>query len=93
MRLFWTADAIRSREMIFDYIEADNPGAALAMDAMFSECAERLLEHPQMGRIGRVSGTRELVVHPNYVLVYDIRADALRILRILHAARQWPAGR
>lgn len=92
MRLVWTRGATLSREAIFDYIEADNPEAALAMDALFSQCALRLLEHPLMGRSGRVAHTRELVAHPNYVLVYDICADTIRILALLHAARQWPLG-
>lgn len=37
---------------------------------------------------------RELVVHANYILIYDLNANsvrALRALRVLHAARQWPS--
>lgn len=90
MRLVWTKEATRSRNTIFDHIEADDPVAALRMDALFSECAERLLVQPLMGRPGRVPGTRELIVHPRYVLVYDLRGDTLRILRLLHTARRWP---
>lgn len=70
----------------------DNPLAALAMDTLFSEKVSRLLDHPHMGRPGTVHGTRELIVHPNYLLVYDLHADMIRILRLLHAARQWPPG-
>jgi len=40
---------------------------------------------------GRVAGTRELIVHPNYLILYDVTADTVRILRILHAAMRWPA--
>ncbi len=92
MRLIWTMDATRSRDAIFDRIEADNPSAALAMDALFSESALHLMEHPEMGRPGRVRGTRELVVHPNYLFVYDVSRDTIRILSLLHASRQWPPG-
>ncbi len=89
MKLGWTPEAIADRDAIFDYIEADNPAAAAALDELFSEKAERLTDHPKLGRPGRVEGTRELVVHENYILVYDIVGDLTRILRVLHAARQW----
>ena len=88
MKLSWTPEAIADRDAIFDYIEADNPAAAAALDELFSEKAERLTDHPKLGRPGRVEGTRELVVHENYILVYDIVGDLTRILRVLHAARQ-----
>lgn len=92
-QLVWTRDATRSRAEIFDHIESDDPEAALALDLRFSECAQLLMEFPEMGRIGRVLGTRELVVHGNYLLIYDLRGDTLRVLRLLHAARQWPPRR
>ena len=93
MKLHWTAEAIADRIDTYDYIEADNPVAALALDELFSNAAERLELHPVIGRAGRFDRTRELVVHENYILVYDIAEDGVRILRALHAARQWPPPR
>ena len=93
MELRWTPEAVEDREAIYDYIEADDPAAALALDALFSEKAGRLVEHPDLGRPGRIAGTRELVAHRNYVLVYDVTGDLVRVLRLLHAARQRPAER
>ena len=90
MQLVWTPESVEDREAIYAFIEADNPRAALALDTLISEKAERLLEQPGLGRPGRVPGTRELVLHPNYLLIYDQVEDRLRILRLLHAARQWP---
>lgn len=90
MQLYWTLEAIQDREAIFDYIETDNPSAALALDELFAEKAGRLVDHPGLGRRGRVVSTRELVAHQNYILVYDVVNDAVRVLRVLHAARQWP---
>ena len=93
MRLFWTPEAIDDRRAIYDYIEADNPSAALALDELFSEKANRLIDHPGLGRPGRVTDTRELVAHQNYILIYDTTADLVRVLRVLHAAKQWPPVR
>lgn len=44
-----------------------------------------------MGRAGRVSGTRELVVSGTpYIVVYKAHRNVLRILRVLHGAMMWP---
>ncbi|WP_143891462.1 type II toxin-antitoxin system RelE/ParE family toxin [Tepidimonas alkaliphilus] len=68
--------------------EADNPAAALAIDELLAEKAARLLDHPRLGRPGRVAGTRELVAHLNYILIYAIAGEQVRVLRVLRAARQ-----
>lgn len=91
MELFWTPEAIQDRDEIYDYIEADNPAAALVLDDLFEEKAGRLVNHPEIGRPGREAGTRELVAHKNYIFVYDVTTSLVRVLRVLHAARQWPS--
>jgi len=90
MRLHWTHRARAARRAIYDYIEAGNPAAALALDERFRKEATRLLTYPDSGRKGRAAGTRELVVHRHYIMVYDIVGDMVRVLRVLHTARQWP---
>jgi toxin ParE1/3/4 len=90
VRLFWTPEALDDRRVIYDYIEANNPSTALALDELFSEKANRLVDHPGPGWPGRVTGTHELVAHQNYILIYDTTVDLVRVLRVLHAARQWP---
>jgi toxin ParE1/3/4 len=90
VRLVWTPEARGDRNAIYSYIESDNPRAAVELDELFEKRAARLAPHPMIGRPGRVANTRELVVHPNYVLVYDIAGEMIRILRVLHAAQQWP---
>jgi len=93
MELFWTPEAIQDRNDIYEFIEADNPAAALALDELLAEKAGRLVDHPGLGKPGRAPGTRELVAHQNYILVYDTAGDLVRVLRVLHAARQWPPSR
>ena len=64
MRVRWLRRAERSLDHIASYIAADNPAAAHVTILKIREAAESLADHPQMGRPGRVEGTRELVVMP-----------------------------
>jgi toxin ParE1/3/4 len=91
MRLEWSAYAQADREAIFVYIEADSPKAAALVDRRIEAQIEKLADFPEMGRFGRVEGTRELVIpRTPYIAAYRIAADAVRILRILHCAQLWP---
>jgi toxin ParE1/3/4 len=83
--------AVQDREQIFDYIALDSPSAALAVDGALSKQLSLLEEFPDMGRSGRVAGTRELVVQGTpFIVAYQVRKDSVRILRILHGAQLWP---
>ena len=75
---------------IVDYISDDNPDAAQRVKDDIEMKAEKLPEFPTIGRPGRVEGTRELVAWSSYILVYQEDALTVRILRVLHAAQQWP---
>ena len=88
--LEWKATAIADLLAIVDYISDDNPDAAQALIDEIEEKTSRLPDHPQMYRVGRVDGTREMVVRSNYIVVYAEDASAVLILRVLHAAQQWP---
>ena len=90
MRVIWTPEADQDRIDVWDYIVADNPHAAVQMDELFSDAVARLREHPKMGRAGKIQGTRELIVHENYRLVYEINAGTIWILALVHTARLWP---
>jgi toxin ParE1/3/4 len=93
VKLVWTRTASTDRKEIREYIAQVDPVAALAIDELISQKASGLVDHPGLGRPGRVTGTRELVLHQNYILIYDTSADLIRLLRVLHAARQWPPAR
>lgn len=64
--------------------------AAIRMDEVFSDAADRLATSPRIGAIGRVAGTRELIPHESYRLVYEISGEDVWILAIVHTARRWP---
>ena len=86
----WSDEAEQDLGRILDFIGQKNPAAADRMQAMFAGAGENLQRHPQIYREGRVSGTREVVVHPNYILVYRIAVDAVWIVNVLHTARRYP---
>jgi toxin ParE1/3/4 len=91
VKLTWSAFALSDRDAIFTYIEADNPAAAVLIDERIESAARRLLDFPASGRVGRIAGTRELVINGTpYIAAYAITETAVRILRVLHGAQEWP---
>ena len=89
-RIKWRAAARESLLEIVDYISDDNPQAAVALMDEIDEKVVRLLQNPAIHRQGRVAGTRELVVRPNYIVVYMCSDENIVIIQVLHAAQQWP---
>ncbi len=88
--LEWRRAAQADLLAIVDYISDDNPDAAQRLKDEIQEKASKLLDHPKLYRPGRVAGTREMVVRPNYIVVYTEDDRVVTILRALHAAQQWP---
>lgn len=93
MNVRWTPAALRDRADILDHIASDNPRAAARMDQLFSDAAASLSSLANRGRAGRVGGTRELIPHESYRLVYEVEAGTVWILALVHTARQWPPPR
>lgn len=79
--------AFSDRETIMDFIAQDNPQAALDMDGIFEDKAAALVKNPKLYKPGRLKNTREAVVHPNYILVYEVSGDTITILRVLHSSQ------
>jgi addiction module RelE/StbE family toxin len=87
----WSLFALADREAIFDYIEVDSPRAAVVVDHRIQASVESLEQFPEIGRPGRIEGTRELTIYRTpYISAYRIIGDTVRILRVLHGAQQWP---
>ncbi|WP_336970808.1 type II toxin-antitoxin system RelE/ParE family toxin [Sphingobium aromaticiconvertens] len=91
MKLVWSQRAAADRLDIFIWIAEDDPQAAATVDDRIEAAAGRLIDFPESGRIGRVEGTRELVIaRTPYVAPYQIVGNTVRILRVIHGARMWP---
>lgn len=90
--LEWREAARADLLSIVDYISDDNPEAAQRLKDDIEAKAAKLLDHPKLYQAGRVPGTREMVVRENYVVIYAEDAGTVTILRVLHAAQQWPTA-
>ncbi len=90
MELRWTRKALENLDQIAAYIAQDNPERAQSFVGEIKAKTERLATFPALGRPGRVPGTRELVVHDNYVVPYRVKENAVQIIRVQHVARLWP---
>ena len=87
MSVKWTKTAIESVDEIAGFIAKDNPTRATSFVLELQAAVTKLLAHPGMGRAGRVPGTRELVLHKNYIAIYRVRGDDVEILRLHHSDR------
>ena len=86
----WRPLASADRDAILQHVGADTPAAAIELDLEFGAKAESAARRPTLYEPGRLNGTREIVVRPNYVMVYRVREDSVEVLRVLHTAQQWP---
>lgn len=93
MPVKWLSRALHNLGEEADYIAQDSPRAAAEQVARIESSVALLAEHPGLGRIGRVPGTRELVVPGTpYLVPYRVRGKTIFILRVFHSRRRWPSA-
>jgi toxin ParE1/3/4 len=91
MEVRWTTSAAQDLEEITLYIEKDSDSAAVTVAKTLFDAANSLEFLPSRGRLGRIPGTREIVVPGSpYTIIYRIATSAIHILHIYHGARDWP---
>ena len=92
MTPIWSPEAIDDLVSLRSFIAEDNPAAAQRVVLHILHNIEALLsKHPEMGRPGRVPGTRELVIAKTpFIVPYRVQGNTIQVLRIYHTARRWP---
>ncbi len=91
MHIKWLSLALVDLDSIEAYIAQESLDAAVRVVLQVIESVELLQNQPNLGRIGRVDGTRELILTDTpYTVAYRVKNSSLEILRILHQSRQWP---
>lgn len=90
-KIEWSLPAIADLRSAAQSIAEDNVDAAMKMATLVQDAVEYLASHPNIGRGGRLEGTRELTVSGTpFVVVYWVRGGGIQVLRVLHHARRWP---
>lgn len=89
----YTRQALADLDEARAYIALERPGAAQAVGQRIREAISGLAQYPDRGRLGRVIGTRELVIAGTpFVAAYRVGAEHVDVLAIMHAARRWPSA-
>ncbi len=90
MKVSWTRPAYDQLAEILQYLSERDRQAAGRLVVDIDRRLEQLGKHPNLGRVGRISGTRELVLTRSpYLLAYRV-TDRVEILALMHGAREWP---
>ena len=92
MKAVWAPRAVRQLEAIRDYIAVDSEASAAQVVTRILKAVDLVETQPQMGRPGRLPGTRELVVNGTpYLIPYRVRVGRIELIAILDGHRHWPA--
>ncbi|KPY57583.1 hypothetical protein ALQ08_200255 [Pseudomonas syringae pv. delphinii] len=91
MQIIWRQRARMSLAKIIRYISNEDPQAAQAILERLQSAILPVADHPYLYRPGRVPGTRELVAHPNYVLVYRVAIERIEVVNVIHARQEYPS--
>lgn len=91
--IFWLESADADVSTIIGYIGQFDVAAAVRMWERLRACVLPLSEHPYLYNLSdRVPGLREIVAHPNYVVLYRVTADRIEIVNVVHARREFPGS-
>lgn len=90
-KIEWSWPALSDLQAAGEYIAQDNRQAAVRMAKRVREAVDYIRNHPNIGRPGRLTDTRELVVSGTpFIVVYWLQQGSIQILRVLHHAQRWP---
>jgi toxin ParE1/3/4 len=88
--IVWRKRAHKNLASILNIIANENPTAAIKIKGIIENSILPVADHPYLYKAGRVGGTRELVAHPNYILVYRVTAVAIEVVSVLHSRQEYP---
>jgi addiction module RelE/StbE family toxin len=96
MTIIWSPTARSKIKDILEYISKDNPTSALTLIDQIEEKVEKLRQNPEMGRILPETNTqsiREIVIHKNYGVIYEVFQDSIKILTVRHFRQHFSSSK
>lgn len=89
--IIWKLDARADLASVIKYIAERDIQAARHMRRRLQESVLPVAEHPYLYRQSdRYPGCREIVAHPNYIVVYRVEREEISVLCVLHSRQQYP---
>lgn len=86
--IHWSKQAVLDMKSIARRVSVDSLANARRLMLRIAAKVEPLASFPEIGHVGGRVGTRELVVHTHYLVVYRVLPDGVRVLRVKHSARK-----
>jgi addiction module RelE/StbE family toxin len=91
MRVRWSLPAVDQLCAIRSYIAQDSPDAANRIAAKILSATDKLVQFPSIGRIGRIAGSRELIISGlPYIVTYRVLDEVIDVASVIHTSRKWP---
>ncbi|MBS0271778.1 MAG: type II toxin-antitoxin system RelE/ParE family toxin [Proteobacteria bacterium] len=91
MKIVWTYLALRDLEDAYEFVADNSPKAASGMIDRIEKALSNLKIYPNVGRKGRIEGTRELIIpNTSFIFSYRVKETHIEILAFLHGRRKWP---
>lgn len=87
----WLPKARDQRNRQLEFFLRHNAELGIRIGDAIADTVAQLAANPDLSRVGRIAGARELPVPDTpFLLVYRIEDDAVVILRLLHQRRRFP---
>jgi len=92
MNVSWTENALEHLVNIYEYIAVNSKTYATRMVDRITRRSAQIADFPYSGREVpeyKAEDIRELIEYP-YRIIYQVKADHIDILAVIHGARQLP---
>ncbi|MEJ7136923.1 type II toxin-antitoxin system RelE/ParE family toxin [Amphibiibacter pelophylacis] len=90
-RILWRASARDDLRQILTFIARENPAASRRLRTVIERAVLSAALHPKLFRHSdRVPGLREIVAHPNYIVLYRAADGGIEVVSVVHSRREFP---